>query len=266
MPALLLDLDGVIYKGEHVIAGAAQAVQWVQQQRIPHLFLTNTTSRPRTALVDKLAGMGIDTQASSILTPAVAAHQWIKNNVHGAIALFIPDATKTEFQDFPLAPLEQSQQSQSVGAVVVGDMGEQWDFPMLNNAFRLLMREPRPALIALGMTRYWSAEDGLRLDAGPFVSALHYASGRQPIVLGKPAKPFYQAALQSLGVNADQAYMIGDDIRGDVDGAQQAGIKALLVKTGKFQNGDLQLGISPLSCLDTVADLPQWWQDNVGGQ
>jgi phospholysine phosphohistidine inorganic pyrophosphate phosphatase len=236
------------------------------------LFLTNTTSRPRSALVDKLAGMGIDTQASHILTPAVAAHEWIKNNVHGTVgtvgtvALFIPEATKTEFHDLPVAPLEQSEQTQSVGAVVVGDLGEQWDFPMLNQAFRLLMREPRPTLIALGMTRYWSAEDGLRLDAGPFVSALHYASGREPIVLGKPAKPFYHAALQRLGVNADQAYMIGDDIRGDVDGAQQAGIKALLVKTGKFQDGDLQLGITPLACLDSIVDLPLWWQDNIAGQ
>ena len=260
MNALLFDLDGVLYKGEQAIAGAAETVRWVQRQNIPHLFLTNTTSRPRSALVKKLAGMNITIRETQLLTPAVAAHQWIKNNVHGDIALFIPEATKTEFRNLPIARPEQTGQ---IGAVVIGDMGNLWDFPTLNQAFRWLMSESQPALVALGMTRYWLAEDGLRLDAGPFVSALHYASGREPVVLGKPAKPFYQAALQLLRVTAERVYMIGDDIRGDIDGAQQAGIKAILVRTGKFQPGDLALGITPHACLDSVADLPQWWHQNT---
>ena len=267
MNALLLDLDGVIYQGEQAIAGAAEAVRWVQQQNIPHLFLTNTTSRPRSALVKKLASMNISINESQLLTPAVAACQWIKKNITGDIALFIPDATKSEFQSLPTSQITTvtPEQSRQTGAVVVGDMGDRWTFTLLNQAFRLLMSESRPALIALGMTRYWRADDGLRLDAGPIVSALQYASGVKPTVLGKPAQPFYQAALQTLGVSAEHAYMIGDDIRGDVDGAQQAGIKAMLVKTGKFQSADLQLGITPLACLASVAELPQWWQNTVAG-
>ncbi len=260
MDALLFDLDGVLYKGEQAIEGATQTVCWAQQHHIPHLFLTNTTSRPRSALVKKLASMGINIDESQLLTPAVAACQWIKNNVIGDIALFIPQATQTEFQNLPVAKADQSKH---IGAIVVGDLGEQWNFFNLNRAFHLLMNDTQPALIALGMTRYWLAEDGLRLDAGPFVSALQYATGRNPVVLGKPAKPFYEAALQTLGVKADHTYMIGDDIRGDIDGAQKAGIKAILVKTGKFQAGDLALGITPFACLDSIADLPQWWQQNI---
>ena len=260
MDALLFDLDGVLYKGETAIDRAAQTVHWAQQHNIPHLFLTNTTSRPRSALVKKLTSMSIKIEASQLLTPAVAACQWIKNNVHGDIALFIPSATQSEFQSLPVAKADQSE---NIGAVVVGDLGEQWDFPTLNRAFRLLMSESQPELIALGMTRYWRAEDGLRLDAGPFVSALHYATGRDPVVLGKPAKPFYEAALQTLGVTAERTYMVGDDIRGDIDGAQKAGINAILVKTGKFQASDLALGITPFACLDSVADLPAWWQQNI---
>ena len=256
MNALLFDLDGVLYQGEQPIDGAAETVRWVQQQSIPHLFLTNTTSRPRSALVNKLAAMNIRVAEKQILTPAVAACQWIKRHISGDIALFIPPATQTEFQDLPLA---KSGQSGHIGAVVIGDLGDLWHFTTLNQAFRLLMSEAQPAFIALGMTRFWRAEDGLRLDAGPFVAALQYASGREPVVLGKPAQPFFEAALQTLGVTADHAYMIGDDIRGDIDGAQRAGIKALLMKTGKFQSGDLRLGITPHACLDSVADLPHWW-------
>ena len=69
MEALLFDLDGVLYKGEQAIDGAAQTVRWVQQHNIPHLFLTNTTSRPRSALVKKLASMGIYIHESQLLTP-----------------------------------------------------------------------------------------------------------------------------------------------------------------------------------------------------
>jgi len=262
MSALLFDLDGVLYKGEQPINGAREAVAWVQQQAIPHVFLTNTTSRPRGALVSKLAAMGIFIDQSQLITPAVAACQWINNNIPdtGDIALFIPQKTHSEFHCFSLA---ETGQTDNVAAVVIGDLGEQWDFHTLNRAFRLLMSEPPVAFIALGMTRYWLAEDGLRLDAGPYVSALQYACGREPVVLGKPAQPFYQAALDLLRIPANQAYMVGDDIRGDIDGAQKAGINALLVKTGKFQEQDLYLGITPNACLNSVADLPRWWQDNV---
>jgi phospholysine phosphohistidine inorganic pyrophosphate phosphatase len=262
MTALLFDLDGVLYQGDKTINGAREAVAWVQQQGIPYLFLTNTTSRPRSALVNKLAAMGIASHADQLMTPPVAACHWIKNNVpiDGDIALFIPQQTHSEFRELSLA---QAGQTTNISAVVIGDFGERWDFHTLNWAFRLLMNEPPPALIALGMTRYWLAEDGLRLDTGPYVSALQYASGRTPVVLGKPAVPFFQAALQILGVPANQVYMIGDDIRGDIDGAQKAGIRALLVKTGKFQNRDLQLGILPNGCLNSVADLPRWWQENI---
>jgi phospholysine phosphohistidine inorganic pyrophosphate phosphatase len=55
--------------------------------------------------------------------------------------------------------------------------------------------------------------------------------------------------------------MVGDEIRGDVQGAQQAGLRAALVKTGKFQSRDLQCGVQPDVVLDSVASLPAWWQD-----
>ncbi|MGD9169920.1 MAG: hypothetical protein PVI97_07655 [Candidatus Thiodiazotropha sp.] len=71
MSGILFDLDGVFYVGDQAIPGGAQTLVWVRQQGIPHCFLTNTTSKPRQALVDKLAGLGLATQAERILTPPV---------------------------------------------------------------------------------------------------------------------------------------------------------------------------------------------------
>jgi phospholysine phosphohistidine inorganic pyrophosphate phosphatase len=143
--------------------------------------------------------------------------------------------------------------------VVVGDLGEQWDYRTLNRAFRLLHRNPEAQLVALGMTRYWLATEGISLDVAPFVAALEHATGRKAVVLGKPAEPFFQAAVQKLGVPAAQLLMVGDDIETDIGGAQAAGLKGALVKTGKFRPADLQGRIKPYTVLDSVADLPKWW-------
>lgn len=255
MKVVLFDLDGVFYEGDKAVEGAAEAVAWFQTHEVPHLFLTNTSSRPRTALVEKLAGMGIEIDEAHILTPPVAAVQWLRANTSGTAALFVPEATKAEFKEISMT-------ESGIGAVVLGDLGEAWDFATLNRAFRLLMSESKPPLVALGMTRYWRGPDGLRLDVAPFVVALEHATGTHPVVLGKPAAPFYQAALDRLGERASNAIMVGDDIRGDVDGAQRLGIHGILVKTGKFRPSDLKLDIRPHAVLDSVADLPGWWMHN----
>ena len=260
--AVLLDMDGVLYEGDAVVPGAPEAVSWLREHGIPLLFLTNTSSKPRSALVAKLAGLGIEAGPDDILTPPLAAVDWIRRHAPGLVALFVPDATRTDFAGVPLADDETT----DVSAVVVGDLGPGWDFWTLNRAFRLLMQEHRPRLVALGLTRYWKAGDGLRLDVGPYVRALEYAAGVEAVVTGKPAAGFFQAAVERLGRPADRVVMVGDDIRGDVAAAQAVGIRGVLVHTGKFRPADLELGITPFAQLDSIARLPGWWQEQMGAR
>lgn len=257
--AVLFDLDGVMYEGERPIPGALESLRWVREQGIPHLFLTNTTSRPRAALVTKLRRFGIETRSDQILSPPTVACRWLAEHVPGKTALFVSEATREEFAGLPIA----SEESADVGAVVLGDLGRGWSFELLNHAFRLLMGDPPPVLVALGMTRYWRAEDGLRLDVAPFAAALACASGVEPVVLGKPALAFYRAALELLGVDAAHTVMLGDDIRSDIEGAQRAGMRAVMVRTGKFRPRDLERGITPDDVIDSIADFPRWWINNA---
>lgn len=257
MSCILFDLDGVFYVGDEPVPGATGVLSWARRNGIPFLFLTNTSSRPRSALLQKLRAMGIGAEPSELLTPPVAAVRWIRENGREPVALFVPDATREEF-----ATLDRlnPDDDRGAGAVVVGDLGERWNFATFNRAFRLLMAEPQPALIALGMTRYWQAPDGLRLDVGPFIAGLQYATGIEPVVLGKPAVPFFHTALELLGCSADRAVMVGDDIRGDIGGAQRAGVTGVLVRTGKFRDSDLSGEIRPDAVLDSVTELPRWWE------
>ncbi len=258
MSAILFDLDGVLYQGNKAIEGAADAVNWFYSNNIPHLFLTNTTSKPRAELVTKLSEFGIQSNPKDFLTPPVAANQWLQKNNLNTIALYVPDSTKEEFSEFKLI----TDENKKVNAVVIGDLGEQWTFTIMNTIFRLLINNPQAKLIALGMTRYWRTPTGLQLDAGPMIKAFEYAANRTAIVTGKPAKEFFHAAIDLLN-NQQDIVMIGDDIRGDIEASQQAGLKAIQVKTGKFTEADLKLGITPDAILDSIALLPAWWEKNM---
>lgn len=256
MKGVLIDLDGVVYQNDTLIPGADRAISWLQQQAIPHLFLTNTTSQPKSALLAKLARFGIEVSADALLTPPSAAAAYLREKSAREqspleVALFVPPVTREDF-----AGMEEGEWAQ---AVVVGDLAEGWDFATLNRAFNLLIANPRAELIALGMTRYWRSGGGLQLDVGAFASALAYAAEKQPIVMGKPSMAFFQQAAASLVLPVTELCMIGDDIKTDVLGAQACGIKGVLVKTGKYRPDDLQTG-KPDIVLESLADLPQQWQ------
>ncbi len=258
MSAILFDLDGVLYEDNKVIEGAAETVNWFIQNGIPHLFLTNTTSKSRQQLVNKLNNFGIESTIKDFLTPPVTATQWLKHNKLNKLALYVPQSTKQEFSSFNL----KNEDNAEVDAVIIGDLGKQWNFETMNRIFRQLMNNSEAQLIALGMTRYWRTGDGLQLDVGPMIKAFEFATGKSAIVCGKPDATFFQAAISLLGTK-ENVVMIGDDIHGDIEGAQQAGLKAILVRTGKFTSQDLKTTIKPETVLDSVSQLPEWWQSNM---
>ena len=260
---LLIDLDGVIYQAGELIDGAIEALDWIKQQQIPHLYVTNTTSRPRAALLEKFQSLGFSAKLDEIMTPVVAATQWLDKHQMRAVALFVPPATQQDFRNVDAVALDRDS---PVDAVVVGDLGAAWDFKLMNRAFQFLMQEPQPKLIALGMTRYWRGKNGLQLDVAPFIKALEHAAACEAIVVGKPACAFFEAALALLQASTDQALMIGDDIVGDVDAAQRCGILGIQVRTGKFRDTDLGGIIKPYALLDSIADLPGWWETGLSRQ
>lgn len=262
MRALLFDLDGVLYQGDHAIEGAVQTLKWCEQQGIPHLFSTNTSSKPRRALVERLSEMGLFVSAEDIFAPPIAARDYLV--AHGATptALFVRPPTREDFAGLQVLDEDAEQGARSV---VIGDIGEAWDFATLNRAFRLLMDEQRPVLIALGMSRYAQGRDGLVLDVAPFIKALEHAADCEAVVMGKPATAFFQASVHKLGAPALETAMIGDDILGDVGGAQAAGLRGVLVRTGKFRPRDLAGPIRPDAVLDSIADVPQWWDSLSAG-
>lgn len=246
--AVLLDLGGVAFVGDRPLPGAARAIARLRTAGLTLRFLTNTTRRPARTLLADLAAMGLDIAPEELLTPAALARDHLA--AHGLTPhLLVHEALEGEFADSPRA---------GPPAVVVGDAAERFDYARLNAAFRLL--EQGAAFLALARNRsFRDSDDRLSLDAGAFVAALEYATGREATTLGKPSPDFFARALDSAGAAPDNAVMVGDDAEADVGGAQASGIPAVLVRTGKYKAGDeRRIDPPPAHLADDLAAAADW--------
>jgi HAD superfamily hydrolase (TIGR01458 family) len=243
----LIDLDGVLYVRDSVLDGAVKTVSALSRKAIPHLYVTNTSIMGSHGLVAKLRTFGIDTTVERILTAPMAAAAYLRDRPT-ARCYFL---TRPEvMEDFGGIQRSESDATH----VVVGDVGERFSYQELNRVFRMLMTGAE--LLALQKNRYWLTPDGLTLDAGAFVAALEYASDRQARVFGKPAGEFFEQACKQLNLHPSETAMIGDDLRADILGAREAGLKTIFVRTGKDgRRSPAELGIHPDIVLDSIADL-----------
>lgn len=248
LAAVLIDLDGVLYVEEHAVPGAARAVDELRASGLRLRFVTNTTSRSRRSIVDRLERLGFAAPGEEVVTPAALAVAHCRRRGHRRVNLLMNEAVKEDFTELQEA-------SDDVDAVVVGDLGRGFTYDVLNEAFRQVMDGAE--LVALQKNRYWRTAGGLSLDVGAFVAALEYATARDAVVVGKPAAGFFAAVLAELGVGARDAAMVGDDVESDVGGALEAGLAGVLVRTGKFREEAVRRsGVEPTLTIDSIADAP----------
>jgi HAD superfamily hydrolase (TIGR01458 family) len=246
--ALLLDLDGVIYVEDEPLPGAADAVAALRAAGLGLRFVTNTTARSRRHTLAKLERLGFDVADPELITPATLAVAHCRARGHERVALLMRDDVKGD-----LAGLHEA--DHDVEAVIVGDLGEAFDYAVLNRAFRQLLGGAE--LVALQRNRYWLRADELSLDVGPFVAALEYAAGVEAVVVGKPARAFFALAVAQLGVEPAQTAMVGDDVESDVVGALRAGLSGVLVRTGKYREDAARAAaLPPTATVDSIADVP----------
>lgn len=246
--AFLLDLDGVLYVEDVPVPGAREAVERLRAAGLGLRFVTNTTAHSRPATLEKLRRLGFPLEEDELVTPAALAVGHCLAVGHRRVSLLMSDEVKGDFRG--LEPDDESPE-----AVIVGDLGERFDYGVLNRAFRHIMDGAQ--LVALQKNRYWRRADGLSLDVGPFVAALEYATARSAHVVGKPATGFFHGVLHGLGCAPQEAAMVGDDVESDVGGALAAGLSGVLVRTGKFQHEAVEAsGIRPTATIDSIADLP----------
>lgn len=252
---ILLDLGGVVYVGSQALPGAIAAVASLKAAGLPLRYITNTTRTPRRILLAELQGLGLAIEPQELFMPAVAARDYLATA--GLVPqLLVHPKLREDFEGLP---------DEGEAAVVIGDAADGFTYAALNQAFRSLLEGA--AFLALANNRsFRDDDDALSLDAGPFVAALEYASGRTATLLGKPSGDFFAAAVAGLGCRPEETVMVGDDVEADVGGAMRIGLKGLLVRTGKYAVGDeTRIAPPPTAVLDDLAAAADWILPRVAG-
>jgi len=238
---VILDLDGVVYRGTEPIAGAADLVEWLHAQDILVRFATNNSMVARAAYVERLAAMGIRADADEIVTSTTATVAHLALHAPDVQSVLVVGGAGMELE-LAAAGLHVVMAGSAApdgylggaldrayDAVVVG-LDPQLDYARLAVAMTAVAGGAR--LIATNADTRYPTAAGFLPGAGSIVAALAIATGVTPEVIGKPAPAMFQAILDASGVSAANAVVVGDNPEADVVGAHRAGIAAILVLTG----------------------------------
>lgn len=249
---VLLDIDGVLTVSWEPIPGAPEALTRLRERGMPFRLITNTTTHARSELAGTLCEAGFDVRPEEVVTAVVATASYLRTHHPGAGVFVLSDGDpRGDLDGVRLVALEEAE------VIVLGGACEDFSYPTMNRIFRRLMEGA--VLVGMHRNMYWRTAEGLQLDAGAYIAGLEEATGKRAAICGKPSPAFFEEALRLLGVPAERAAMVGDDVVNDVLGAQRVGLTGVLVRTGKFLPSDLEREDGrPDHVLDSVADLPGW--------
>jgi len=201
----------------------------------------------RETLCQKLNALGISSKKENIFSAVYATVVYIRKSGKNKCHLLLMEDAKQEFSSFDL-------QEQNPDFVVIGDLGKNLNFELMNTALRMLISGAE--LLVLQKNPYLISDKGYTLDTGAVVAMLEFSSGKKSQIMGKPSPHFFALALDELNLAPENVVIIGDDIESDIRGAQRMGIRGVLVETGNNQPHDLQREkIKPWRVMGSIREL-----------
>jgi HAD superfamily hydrolase (TIGR01458 family) len=248
---LLLDIDGVLVVSWEALPGATDALAELRAADVPYRLITNTTTLTRADLAATLGRAGFEVDPGEIVTAVVATATYLAEHHANAAVFVLTDGDPGADLD----GIERAPSPEEADVIVVGGASDDFTYDTLNRIFRRV-RDGAP-LVGMHRNLYWKTGRGWELDGGAYLAGLEEAAGVSATICGKPARAYFDAALELLGLPPERVAMVGDDIANDVLAAQAAGLTGVLVRTGKFQEPDLAKG-EPDAILASFADVPSW--------
>lgn len=219
---ILIDFDGVVKLGHSSAPDAKEFFHFINANKIPACILSNSTLRTGDLIKEFFTSHGI-TLSIPALTAFDAALSFVKQNYK---------KVQVYCRDYLLQHFEGMIDEKNPEAIVIGDIEDRWNYQIMNNIFNKVFAGAD--LVAMHKNKYWNPSGELLIDAGAFVTGIEYAASKEAILIGKPSKHYFKAALEKIGANIDDGFfMIGDDIENDVKATQDLGGKGILIFTGK---------------------------------
>jgi 4-nitrophenyl phosphatase len=262
--ALIIDIDGTLFHGPIPLSGLLRFFSFLQSQQIPFVVVSNNATQTAADYRNRLAAQGVEIEVSQVLTAAAATGSYLASEMGKGARLYVvgePALHEVLRQDGFVLLDDASQPADAV--VVGGDSGLTYN--KLKNAALLLQRGAR--FVGTNPDLLCPTDEGLVPEAGATLAFLQAATGIAPAVIGKPAQPLFDQAVQQLGSRRVETAILGDRLETDIRGGHHAGIKTLLITTGVDNERTIrQKGIEPdlvVSSLDALVDL--WKEEKRRG-
>lgn len=241
----VLDADGVLVLRGEPLPGSVDALRTLGERGIPFRVVTNFSQLHRSSLAAWFGKSGVTVDPGRIITGTSAAAAYAARR-HPDRPLFVLAAedARREFEGQPLLTADEADAAPpgTVAAVVIGDAGDDLSYRNMDVAFRLVRGGAE--LLAMHRNPWWLTAKGPTIDAGGFVVALEFATGRRAVTLGKPSPVVFRQAVAGLTSDIGQRLprsafaMVGDDPRADVAAAQRVGLRGILVLSGKTDRAE----------------------------
>lgn len=245
----LIDMDGVIYRGNEMIPGAVEFVAALRAKNIPFLFLTNNSQRTRRDIVTKLRRMDFDVDEHHIFTCAMATARFLAHQKPNGTAYVIGEGGLLH----ALHNNGYSVVEHDPDYVVVGE-GRTLSYEMIELAVNLINRGAK--LIATNLDPSCPTPSGSRPGCGAITAMLESATGVSAFSVGKPSPIMMRAARKELGLSAAETTMIGDTMETDILGGVIMGYRTVLVLSGGTRKEDVQrYGYQPDIIVNSIKDL-----------
>jgi NagD protein len=228
----LIDMDGVLYRGSQLIAGADRFVKQLREREIPFRFLTNNSQRTRRDVAVRLERMGIPAEEEHVFTCAMATARFLAHQKPNGTAFVIGEGgLLTALHQHGYAVVDHDPDY-----VVVGE-GRTFNLELVEAAVRMVANGAH--LIATNLDPSCPTDRGVRPGCGALVALLEAATGVKAFSVGKPSPIMMRAARKELGLSTDQTIMIGDTMETDILGGIQLGFRTVLVLSGGTRREDL---------------------------
>ncbi len=249
-------MDGVLYRGSHLIPGSDTFIARLLERDIPFRFLTNNSQRTRRDIVAKLAHMGIEIEEKHVYTCAMATARYLAEQKPGGTAFVIGEGGLLN----ALHANGYAIVDHAPDYVVVGE-GRTFNLELVEAATRLIAAGAK--LIATNLDASCPTDKGVRPGCGALVALLEAATGVKAFSVGKPSPIMMRAARKELGLTTDQTTMIGDTMETDILGGVQLGFRTVLVLSGGTKREDLdRFAYHPDLVVSSLAEFADLMEDS----
>lgn len=226
----LFDMDGTLYLGDQLYDFTIELLETIKAKGGKYLFMTNNSSKSVEDYIKKLAKLGIEASRDDFITSSQATAYYLKEH-HKDQKLYVC-GTQSLKKELEMEGFTVTENLDEVQCIVMG-FDTELTFKKLEDVSKLLLTRPELPYIATNPDLVCPTEYGSVPDCGSVCGMIFNATGKKPLVIGKPSPLMPQLAMEHTGFSKEETAVFGDRIYTDVKSGLNAGILSVLVMSGE---------------------------------